>query len=193
MRCTGCQEPLSAEHALDSSERSCPSCEAPLSVYAFPALFRPLSAGVDPEPVLADDASCFQHALHRALVPCDRCGRFLCSLCDLAISGQHLCPGCWAALEAEGSPRLVRERIRYDGVAVSLAIFPMLIFYITIFTAPMVLGLVAWKWRAPLSVRPVGRWQFVAAAMLALLQIAGWILLAGALAWGALQGGRPGA
>ena len=69
-------------------------------------------------------AACFFHARKRAAVPCDRCGRFLCRLCDLDFGdGRHLCPECLrAGRGAGGMPELVNERPVRDRVALLLAV-----------------------------------------------------------------------
>ena len=54
----------------------------------------------------------------------------------------------------------------------------MLIFYLTIFTAPFTLYLSIRYWREPMSVLPRRRWRFVVAILIALFQLAGWGVLA---------------
>ncbi|MFN7973161.1 MAG: hypothetical protein U0166_12575 [Acidobacteriota bacterium] len=173
--CVACKAPLPPE--TTGGEVPCDSCGAPTTVLAFPALFAELRGGDAPSPVVGEEAGCFYHPGSHAEVPCDRCGRFLCRLCDVEISGQHRCTRCLEDLEKEGSSRLVSERIRYDGAALSLAILPLLIFYFTLITAPIVLFVVVWYWRRPLSVLPYTRWRFVVAGLFALAELMGWIVL----------------
>ena len=84
-------------------------------------------------------------------MPCGRCGRFLCALCDLDIGGRHLCPACVAdgpplttATTASGERtaggELANERFLYDRMALTLAAAPLLFLWpVTLFTAPVAL------------------------------------------------------
>ena len=40
------------------------------------------------------EASCFFHPENRAARACDRCGRFVCSVCEITVGASHLCPHC---------------------------------------------------------------------------------------------------
>jgi hypothetical protein len=92
--------------------------------------------------------------------------------------GQHFCPAC---LETGKSKRKIQnlenQRTRYDSIALSLAVLPMLIFYFTIITAPMALFVAIRYWRAPASLVGQNRTRYLVAILVALLQIAGWITL----------------
>ena len=153
----------------------------------FPALFRPVAAGRAAENVLSDeDASCFYHPAKRAVVPCGRCGRFLCALCDIDLGGQrHFCPGCVeAARRAEGqNPQAValpvQRRMNHDQLAAFIAVVPVALiftFYFTLLTAPVALFLAVRYWNEPRrSLVPRSRVWVVTAALFALLEIGGWI------------------
>jgi len=127
---------------------------------------------------MADESSCFYHPQKKAVRPCDGCGRFLCALCNCELLGQHFCP---ASLEAGKSKKKIQklenQRTRYDSIALSLAVLPMLIFYFTIITAPMALFVAIRYWNAPASLVGQNRLRSIAAILLALLQIGGWITL----------------
>jgi len=72
--------------------------------------------------------------------------------------------------------------VLYDGIALALAGLPLLMFWLTLLTAPATLFVV---WRYWGRVRPAvprrSRLRFVLAALLALAQIAGWVTLGIAL------------
>ena len=93
--CTKCMKPLPAELYGQSGLTACPSCGSLLRVDAFPALFSGPAEGDSGETLFVDDeASCFYHPQKKAVVSCAQCGRFLCALCDVEFSGEHLCANC---------------------------------------------------------------------------------------------------
>ena len=151
----------------------------PLQAHVFPALFRPLTPGTAGEAVASDqESSCFNHPQKRAVVPCDSCGRFLCALCDLELDGRHLCPTCVESGAKKGKlANLQRERVLCDRMALMLAALPLLMWPVTVITAPATLYLVLRYWNAPRSITSVSRARFVVAAVLAALQILGWIIV----------------
>jgi len=155
----------------------CPACGVPVQIEVFPALFRKIAAGPNAQPVMVDgESSCFFHPQKKAVVPCASCGRFLCALCDCEFGGEHLCPACLDAGKSKGKIQALEiKRTRYDSIALGLAVYPMLIFYFTIITAPMAL-FVAWRyWKAPSSLVQRGHVRAIVAIVIALLQIAAWI------------------
>lgn len=173
---------------------ACPGCFAPLRAQVFPAFFRTQTAGAAAENVLSDeDASCFYHPAKKAVVPCERCGRFLCALCDIEpVPGQHVCPGCLNAAPAKPGQKAAgptalaaaalppQRRVLHDQVALLLTLLPVTLFglYFSIITAPVALFLVVRYWNEPrTSVLPRTRARLIVAGILALLQIGGWITL----------------
>jgi len=157
----------------------CPVCVSALRVEIYPALFRRFEAGNAAVPVMAEgEASCFYHPQKKAVLPCEGCGRFVCALCDCEHQGLHLCPACLEAGRTKGKIKsLESARTRYDSIALGLALFPILIFYFTVITAPIVLYVVIRYWKKPLGLTQTSRTRMVVAAIVALLQILGWGLL----------------
>lgn len=157
----------------------CPACGVPLLGEAYPALFRKAPVGQSAEAVMVEgESSCFYHPEKKAVLPCDGCGRFLCALCDCLLHGQHFCPACLEAGAKKGKIKsLENQRTRYDQIALSLAILPILFFYVTLITAPMVLFIAIRYWKAPQSIPSRNRIRFIIAIVIALLQIAGWAIL----------------
>ena len=154
----------------------CRSCGTPLQVEVFPALFRKILPGQSAQAVLVEgESSCFFHPQKKAAVPCAGCGRFLCALCDCELNGQHFCPACLETGKSKGKIKtLENQRTRYDTIALGLAILPVLIFYLTIVTAPMTLFVAIRYWNAPQSIVRRTRFRFILAIVIALLQIGGW-------------------
>lgn len=157
----------------------CPACGVPLQVEVFPALFRKIKAGQSGETLMIEgESSCFYHPQKKAVLPCDGCGRFVCALCDCMIDGRHFCPACLEAGRNKGKIRsLENERTLYDSIALALAIFPMLLFYFTIITAPMAMYVAIRYWKAPSSILHRTKTRFLAAIAISALQIGGWATL----------------
>ena len=174
--CPGCRTPLGEGMFNHPDLTPCPACGAPVQVEVFPALFRPAARGRDGETLMVEgESSCFYHPQKKAVVPCQGCGRFLCALCDCELHGEHFCPACLEVGRQKGRiTRLEDQRTLYDGIALSLAILPLLIFYFTIVTAPIALYIAIRYWNAPRSVVHRTRIRLVVAIVLATLQIVGW-------------------
>ena len=178
LACSRCNSPIppadwNREHAF------CASCRAPFLALVFPAFFSKPGTATSGTPVLeAGEASCFYHPLKRAVVPCDRCGRFLCALCQVEFLGQNRCPRCIQASSEKGQlAQLAPSRKLYDNLALILATFPALLVWPTIITAPLTLYVVVRYWRAPSSILPRTKIRFYIAALLATIEIGAWIWL----------------
>lgn len=173
---------------------ACPGCHAPLLAQVFPAFFRADPTGKTAENVLSDeDASCFYHPAKKAVVPCGRCGRFLCSLCDIDLgNNRHVCPGCAEAARLDPAARNAgsvalpeSKRLLYDQLACFLAVMPLFFWPATLLTAPVALFLGIRYWKEPLrGPLPRSRVRLVVAMLFALAQIAGWATLGFFLLYG---------
>lgn len=175
--CTGCQARLPPDYFNLSHVVSCPSCEATFRMHVFPALIRPETASVA-APILEEgESSCFYHPHKRAVVACESCGRFLCALCDIEVGDQHRCPGCLSSAGRK-TPELEKRRTLYDGIALALAVAPILFWPLTLITAPAAMYITIRHWRTPLSIFPRTKIRFVIAFLLAGAQVFGWCFLA---------------
>lgn len=157
---------------------ACPSCNSQLRIEVFPALFRKIAPGQAAQAVMIEgESGCYFHPLKKAVQPCAACGRFLCALCDCEFSGEHFCPACLESGKSKGKIKaLENTRMRYDTLALGLAVLPLLIFYFTIITAPMALFIAIRHWKTPRSIVKPSRWRLVVAIVIALAQIVGWII-----------------
>ena len=176
VRCPQCQTVL-VDGAFNQPElRPCPGCGAGLQVEVFPALFRPFTPGRAGEAVILEgESTCFYHPSKKAVRPCEGCGRFLCALCDCELHGQHFCPACLEVGKRKGKIKsLENHRTLYDSIALSLAIYPLLIFYFTVITAPMTLYVAIRYWNAPRSIVHRTKIRYIFAIIIATLQIVGW-------------------
>ena len=156
----------------------CPACSRLTQINLFPAFDRPVAAGAAAEKVVMDgEATCFYHAGHRAHVPCDACGRFLCALCDLDLNGRHYCPQCLeVAMTKNTVQELERNRTRWDRIISTLLLAPLLLCF-TIMIMPItslaVLILIGWKWNAPASLVTNTRVHLIVYAVVAVLELMG--------------------
>jgi hypothetical protein len=178
LNCTHCNAPLSKTAANTHSLVACAACGSSLRVDVYPAIARSLPAGRIGEALQVDkEAGCFYHPRKKAVIPCATCGRFLCALCDVALNGQHLCPACLEKGKTRHKIKnLENHRTCYDTIALTVAIVSNLIFWFTIFTAPLVIYLSLRHWNSPSSIIPRSKIRFILALIIAGAQIAGWVL-----------------
>ncbi len=202
LTCDKCRTVLPETVFNTTEPATCPGCYSALLVEVFPAYFRPVATGQAAENIVSDeDASCFYHPAKKATVPCARCGRFLCALCDIDLgANRHVCPGCVEAarLDPAGKADLagtgtggglpgatlgalsVQRGVLYDQLALVLTVLPLVILWpVSFITAPVALFLAIRYWNAPKrAVIPRGRGRMFAAALLATLEIGAWLTFA---------------
>lgn len=185
LTCPKCRRLLSPEEVAQGAP--CPSCRAAFETLVFPAMFEGPRRGRSSERLAADDqAACFYHAGRKAEAVCDHCGRFLCATCDLEIFNQHLCPQCVeAARETNQFGRLENQYTRWDKVALSVAVWPIVLgfcfmFWFWIVTAPIAIYICLRYRKERLSLLPVVKWRFGVAFVLAVLQL---LFFVGAMIW----------
>lgn len=175
--CPKCKAPLPMERANAAEMAPCPGCRKPLRFSVFPALFNPPEAASTGEAIsLENEAACFFHAQKKAVVACEGCGRYLCSLCDVETLGQHLCPSCVeSGQRKEKLKSLVNRKVGYDRMALTVAIAPILIFYFTLFTAPAAIYIALRHWKDEVSIVPRhAKLRYVLAILIALAELAFW-------------------
>ena len=179
LECTHCKTRLPARALNTGSLAACPGCGVLLRADVFPALAKPLDRGARGEALqLERQAACFYHPRKKAVVPCDVCGRFLCALCDVCLDGRHLCPTCLEKGKTgkQKIQNLEDQRTCYDSLALIAATVPMLIYWLTIFTAPLALYLTVRYWRSPSSITGRTKIRFILAAVIAGVQMGGWFV-----------------
>jgi hypothetical protein len=179
VECPRCRTPLDWASVNQPGFASCTACSSRVQAEVFPAFFRELAPVRDAESILVEgESTCFYHTDRKALLPCQSCGRFICALCDCELRGEHFCAACLEAGKKKGKIRnLNNVRTKYDSMALSLAILPMLFFYATLITAPLTLIVSYRHWNSPLGIGHKTRTRFVIAMIVAFLQICGWVVL----------------
>ncbi len=174
--CDGCRTPLPVELVRLDEFTPCPTCGAALLGEVFPAFYKDLLPGLPGEDLGAPgETACFYHSGKRAAGTCERCGVFVCNLCDLQVGGERICPRCLdLGVKKKKLGRLEFERVLHGRIALSLAVLPLLIFYFTVLTAPAALFVAIRYWNTPKSlVRPTRAGHLVA-IVVATLELAGW-------------------
>jgi hypothetical protein len=167
---------------LDTNiETGCPSCGSDNIVRAFPAMFAERVAAA-PEAALTGEAACYDHPGKRAVAACQQCGRFVCQLCSVELSTVIWCPSCVAA--GAGQAQIAKadaQRTLYDSIALTAPLLSLLMWPLTIATAPAAIVIAISKWKQPLSLVRRSRWRFVAAIAVSLAMLVGWGLVVTAI------------
>jgi hypothetical protein len=182
LACPRCRTALAPASFAASVDTECPHCHAILRGAIFPAFHRDAAEAV---PGLADraadgEAVCFFHAENRAERTCDRCGRFICHVCDMPVGAQRLCPTCLSgALETDREQGLVAWRFLWADSALIFGWLPILLalfiwpFLVLTGITAIVLG--AFARRRPGSVvRGPRRWAAVLGIVGGVLQVLAW-------------------
>ena len=153
----------------------CPGCYKDLTIEVFPALFRERTV-IDRGALALNEgeACCYEHATKRAVSLCNRCGRFLCALCEVDVDNAVWCPGCLQLDRPDlGVKALKKHRTLYDSIALGISLCPaLLFFYPSVITAPIVVYLAIRHWKTPSSLIPRNKWRFVVAVIIASLELA---------------------
>lgn len=176
-RCTALLEPPPGPGVL--TETTCGGCDSKIELITFAALAEPAPRQSAPELRLdASQGSCFFHPQNKARLPCDVCGRFLCSLCDLELQGTHLCPTCLeSGRKRQDSDWLASRRFIPERAALCLSLYPLLMYPVVIITAPVSLFFALRGFRRSPSPVPEGhRRRAVIAGVLSILQLVGIII-----------------
>src|SRR5208282_2647049 len=174
--CPSCGRTLGDLSWHDSEGGTCRSCLKDFEFMGFPELGVKRPGATPKAVVLPEHATCFHHPENQAEVVCEGCGRFLCSVCAVNFGGRMICASCIKA-GLETDTRSIKSRVLFDGIALSVALFPIIFWPATLVSAPVALGTAIYGWRQPPSLVSPGRAKLVFAALLALAQIAGWVAL----------------
>jgi hypothetical protein len=177
MDCLRCRSPLPSSLVNTDRFERCPSCGAKVRADVFPsALKKDLRPDIGATVIDEGSAQCFYHPGKAAVAPCGSCGRLLCALCDVELTGEHICFSCLeSGKKKKKRMDLENHRTLYDGIALRVALVPLLIFWFTCITAPVALYLSIRHYRTPSSIIPRTKVRYFAAGFLALFQIAGWV------------------
>ena len=132
--------------------QSCPSCANRLQIRGWPVVRQNNNAAT----ALSDQATCFFHPDKAFQACCQRCGRFVCALCDLQLGVEHVCPACFergrAGSGAEAGKAEWRYRdVLYDSIALTVGWGWILFWPVIIAAIPTVILLHVKYRKAPRS------------------------------------------
>lgn len=122
--CPKCGQGLELPAERLEFELVCPHCSGALHFTRFRPP-DPGGASLGSLPADPGEATCFFHADRAAERVCERCGRFICPVCDLPLSGEHVCPSCLESALNPGSSELIRGRVRYDWLTFLTGFLPL--------------------------------------------------------------------
>lgn len=154
--CGGNLAPIGAEW------QSCPYCEQRLQIRAWPVARNRTNATA----AMPDQATCFFHPEKAFQTCCQRCGRFVCALCDLQLGAEHVCPTCFergrADTRLDGNKAEWRHRdVLYDSIAVTIGWAWIVVWPLIVAAIPAAIVLHVKFRKAPHSyLLPRSGWRF---------------------------------
>lgn len=175
--CPNCHAIQSVETVNTGRMAPCPQCRKALRIDVFNAFLR----GDEPDAASLTTqaqgrAECFYHPGQLAIVPCAACGRLLCAVCQVELEGRSLCMACLqAGRDKQKITAMQNRHVRYDEIAMALALWPLLFIFPTLVTAPAAIYYVVRHFRTPSPLLPKTWARNLVAMLLAGLQMSGWI------------------
>ena len=146
----------------DAGWQSCPYCEKRLQIRAWPILRNSSNAAT----AMSDQATCFFHPDKAFQACCQRCGRFVCALCDLQLGAEHVCPTCFERGRVDtglngGKAEWRHRDVLYDSIAVTIGWGWILVWPTLLVALPTAIILHAKYRKAPRSyLIPRRGWRF---------------------------------
>lgn len=117
--CPRCKKPLTLATVGDGLN-NCPNCAGEFEARVFRPRTRSQRVVQLAQGGPEGAGACANHPRNAAVTSCERCGIFICSLCELDVDDAKYCPGCFERLAQEGSIASARVRFRDYG---ALAVF----------------------------------------------------------------------
>lgn len=162
--CPGCNGDV-AQVESKSGWQTCPYCQKRLQMRVWGAVQQNTNAAA----ALTDQATCFFHPDKAFQACCQRCGRFVCALCDLQLGAEHVCPTCFERGRAgsgtePGKAEWRHRDVLFDSVAVTIGWGWILFWPVYVAAFPAAIFLHAKHRKAPRSyLIPRYGWRFWAA------------------------------
>lgn len=173
--CATCQTEIPSAEWNSLNPLPCTGCGTSIQAIVFPAIAHSLATSAPQAKEVEGEAGCYYHDSNRATLTCEECGRFLCPLCDFDSGTRHLCPRCFNGhLNKDQTPEFVQRRTLYDSIALTGALLPILLLftiYFTVLTAPAVIGFSIWSWNKQSTITPRTSWRFIAAIVIAAVNV----------------------
>lgn len=187
--CPGCNGDVAPAETA-AGWQTCPFCEKRLHIRLWPVIRRNTNAVV----AMAEQATCFFHPDKAFQACCQRCGRFVCALCDLQLGAEHVCPTCFERGRADsglkgGKAEWRHRDVLYDSISLTLGWSWIIFWPIIVAAFPATIFLHAKYRKAPRSyLIPRSGWRFWM-AYVGFIWLP--ILLTAAILLPRLAGGRP--
>src|SRR6202007_607093 len=114
--CSGDVVPLETQ----TEWQSCPFCQKRLQIRFWRTVRQNTSAAA----AIPDQAACVFHPDKGFQACCQRCGRFVCALCDLQLGAEHVCPTCFERGRGNsgadtGKAEWRHRDVLYDSIALT--------------------------------------------------------------------------
>jgi uncharacterized Zn finger protein (UPF0148 family) len=121
-QCPHCSAPLEAAVLRHPGTVHCPSCMRAFEATSFqPREARHQAVQVVTETPDGTAAACANHAGNAAVTSCQRCGLFICALCEMNTGSGTYCPSCFERVRVETLQGGARYR-DYASMAISGAV-----------------------------------------------------------------------
>ncbi len=170
-----CGMPLSKWELMNGNMATCPACGASNYPRVYPAALVEKPAA-QTEAAIEGEAVCFDHPAKRAVAACGHCGRFVCHLCAIEYGSATWCPSCVANPKGKiPQGRSDTSRALYDTWALMIPFALLVIWPLTIFSAPAVTALAIMKRKQPVSLVRRNRWRLWVGLAVAIAQGVGWV------------------
>ncbi len=189
--CPNCKAALDPQSIESDRLARCPACASEISTTLYPAVYRWQDSYSSGASKLDGESSCFYHADRKAVAICEVSGRFLCSLCDIEISGKHYSPEVVSREIKEGELKHLKKGARLDdGIALGLALVPLTMVGLYFFwiTAPVSIFFGVRAIRKQESLLPRSTWRAWVAIVLSVFQLLGLLFFIFALVAGFASG-----
>ncbi len=123
--CPRCGVPIALDR-ITPGEDICTVCRG----FFTAAVFRPPSHVTRVVQLGAEGpenaSACANHPRNAAVTSCERCGLFICSLCELDLFGGKYCPACFDRMTQEGGE--IQKSIRnWRGLALGISLAGLLL------------------------------------------------------------------
>jgi uncharacterized paraquat-inducible protein A len=186
-QCPHCEMPLDAEHARTGIIH-CPHCMRTFEATAFTPPQRTHRAvelaGTGPD----ESAVCANHARNAAVTSCDRCGLFICALCELNIGTAAYCPACFERMRTEGT--LTGSPVKYRNYAMQAVVALVAGVFCSFLALP--LGALALYYSRKGMKQRIDEGRstagMIVAMIFAILEILGGLALVGVVIWAMFEG-----
>jgi len=156
--CNGDVAPLE----MQTGWQSCPFCQKRLQIRFWRTVRQNTSAAA----TMPDQATCFFHPDKAFQACCQRCGRFVCALCDLQLGAEHVCPTCFERGRTDsglagGKAEWRHRDVLYDSIAVALGWGWIILWPVIVAALPIAIFLHVKYRKAPRAyLLPRSGWRF---------------------------------